>query len=507
MKPHRYPHTSTKTKLNTVTVSSRLYNLVKLFVEQDCLVARALHKAFHLKRYQNPKNPFNFCTVREKQGMISYMPIDKEQTYSDEGKWKREGRQEIKPAKFLKEFVHPRILAKFKDHEIADFATKFKAFEASQMLEFKVVDVADVYVAKNFFREETFGSCMMDKPVGDFYSCFDVSAVAAVRKSGEWVGRALLWNEVKSGGETHSLLDRIYARNVEITELFLQWAKANNHWVKVGQNNNSFEFKRPDDTVFSGQSYVRALKDISDQRFFPYMDTFAGSDRDDENIFFNREDGVITYRNTDGTRDHEDEEVTIVTIDGDRIPSSEAVYLGGEYYSQGDDRVVFSDYTGDYLHIDDAVYSDDSDDWFPAYCVSNGTLVLCQDNEQYYRSNSREIVKANDGLYYLKDSDSIVWSEGMSKYILADGAVKVDGDYYPETSTDIIFCEEENKYILRDKSNDPPPPVDESTDNLRKSNYLMENIYTSFIASASSYGVSRRTLQGTWTFESEGTNW
>jgi hypothetical protein len=311
------------------------------------------------------------------------------------------------------------------------------------------------------------------------------------------VGRALLWNEVKSGGETHSLLDRIYARNVEITELFLQWAKANNHWVKVGQNNNSFEFKRPDDTVFSGQSYVKALKDISGQRFFPYMDTFAGSDRDDERIFFNRDGGVISYRNTDGTRDHEDEEDTVLSIDGDRIPEAEAVFVGGSYYHREDDRIVVSDYTGDYLHIDDAIYSDDSADWFPAYCVSNGTLVICRDNDQYYRPSSRAIVKANDGEYYLKDSDSIVWSASLHEYILADGAVEVDGDYYPETSTDIIFCEEEKKYILRDKSNDPPPPVKKSSADRLK---LLENIYTSFFV------PDLRTPQR-WTFEAEGTNW
>jgi hypothetical protein len=434
------------------------------------------------------------------------MPVDKEQAYSDEGKWKREGRQEIKPAKFLKEFVHPRILAKFKDHEIADFATKFKAFEASQMLEFKVVDVADVYVANNFFREETFGSCMMDKPVGDFYSCFNVSAVAAVRKSGEWVGRALLWNEVKSEGETHSLLDRIYSRNVEITELFLQWAKANNHWVKVGQNNNSFEFKRPDDTVFSGQSYVKALKDISDQQFFPYMDTFAASDHDDESILFNSDAGVITYRNTNGTRDNEDEEDTVVTINGDRIPEVEAVLVGGNYYHREDDCIVASDYTGDYLHIDDAVYSDDSGDWFPEYCVSNGTLVICQDDQQYYRPSSRAIVQTNDGEYYLKDSDSIVWSASLHEHILADGAVEVDGDYYPETSTDIIFCEEEKKYILRDKSNDPPPLVKKSTDDLLKYKTLMVNNLSNFNL-LNGYSNSMRTLQGTWTFESDDGNW
>lgn len=505
MKPHRYPHTSIKTKLNTITVSSRLYNLVKLFVEQDCLVARALHKAFHLKRYQNPKNPFNFCTFREKHGMISYMPIDKEQTYSDEGKWKREGRQEIKPAKFLKEFVHPRILAKFKDHEIADFATKFKAFEASQMLEFKVVTVEEAYAAKNFFREETFGSCMMDKPVKGFYDCFNVSAVVAARKSGEWVGRALLWNEVKSGSETHSLVDRIYSRNVEITELFLQWAKANNHWVKTGQNNSSFDFKRPDDSIFIGESHVTAHTDPSGQRFFPYMDTFAASDSYNECILTNKEEGYISYRNTDGSRDNEDEEDTVLDIYGERIPSSESVFVNGQYYHHDSDCIVYSDYMGSYLHTDEAIYAEDTCGWYPSYCLTNHTLVRCEDDDNYYLATNSDIVRAKNGLFYFHDSDSIVRCEALGEYILSDSAVEVGGDYYPETSTDIIYSEVDQKYILRDKSNDPPPPP-KTVDSLTPTQTMLLNYVTSDYFISIAPNPNRRSLVGPWHVEWDNSN-
>lgn len=426
MKEHRYPFTSNKTTLPKEVISRKLYNLVKLLVNQDCRVARVLHKAFHVGRYVNPNNPFNFVTFREKHGMISYLPTGKIQAYSDDGKWLRAGRQEVKPAKFLKEFIHPRFLKIFKDHEIAEFATKFKAFEESQMLEFKIVDVATAYNPANF-AGQTFGSCMMEKPVAAFYSRFDVKAVMACKKDGTGVGRALLWNSVHFGPvATHSFLDRIYSKNVETKELFIQWAKENGHYLKAEQNNSNFEFLDADGNIVSNGSdaFIKPIDggSLAGIEYYPYMDTFCSAD-DDYSLIAGEGGGRFELRNTDGTRDDSDHEnlpveetgenflgsfvtanitfvdgtsLYVTTFDGTSHLLSDCEYVAGLWYRRDSDLIVSSEYEGRFILRAEATHIEDMN-----YYVLTRNLVhfyKCETDQKYYRSGSHLVLR--NGLYY-----------------------------------------------------------------------------------------------------------
>lgn len=430
------PYVSAKTVFSTISSSDRFKSFLQILIkEHDCRIANFIYRADSYARYLNPDRKFDYITFREKKGLISFQPAGREQKYNDEGKWARDGRQEIKPAKFAKEFLHPRLIAKFKDHEIAAFATRFKAFEESRMIDFEVVEIEEAYNSSKY--ESDIGSCMADKNVAPFYHSFGTKAVVAKRKNGKLCGRALLWTnvEIKDEPEPQTFMDRIYTANLEVAELFLQWVKDKKYWYKDGQNNQSWKtYINPQGKKVDTTLVVRTIdgKTVDGLEFYPYLDTlFYGDDNysiTNTPIHVSSEDESVgsfaSYRQTSGARRVDISYSYVTDYQGNRLCESDAVRMNdGQYYSRDSDLIVLA-YNEHGL----------ADNRFHADCFmgSNGCYytLTCkgvthfQDHKGDW-CHENDIVSVDDIKYY-RYGDEVVHCAKLDCYILKENAVAVN---------------------------------------------------------------------------------
>jgi len=467
----RLPHISTKTKLTEVLSSTRFKALLQHLISQDCEISNLIYRALICDRYTNPKKAFNYIDFREKQGMISYQPFGKEQKYCENGKWLRAGRQEVKPAKFAKEFLHPRLIAKFKDHEIATFSTKIKAFEEGMLSEIVFADSVDeAYTFSNYGTEVE--SCMMDKPVGDFYDSFGVKVLIAKRKStGKLFGRALYWPSVKiqHNGESFTVpfMDRIYSANVEIAETFIQYAKKHNIWYKKAQSNNGYDsIIDADGQTRDGVTMtVEALRSIGDDDniFYPYLDTFLYGDDDQSLTNKGTAQSYAIYRNTDGEREVFDAENYVVLYDGSALNRrADSIEISGSWYSRYSHLIttaVLPDGSITYrLRDDEDIILAGNNLYYHKDCVATGILIHASDGKLY---PSSEVVYIDEEVYYMY-SDEITYSDYRQRYYLTKDVVMVimehaspNSWYGPRTSNmlkddpDIGLCAKSGDYYLK----------------------------------------------------------
>lgn len=410
----------------TIHFSFKFYNMIKEIHNENCRIATIVLKALHCERYLNPDKKFDYLSFREKDGLISFMPYGKEQERNSEGLWSRKGRQEVKPVRFVRDFLHPRILKKFKDHEIAEFSTKFKAFEEKQAICFELTTAEKSYDRNYHQDSETYGSCMADKDVGKFYKEVGALVLVAYRKGDpekKFLGRALFWPKVKFSFHTQEVpfLDRIYAKNVEIVDLFKQWAVNNKCFRKAAQNNDCCEFVSPDEVIFFGSITVDVEKSIWEKDlFFPYLDTFAYGDN--EVMFFNDESRKVRYslRNTDGSLDRK----YVIAFDGSDIPVSTAVSVNlGENYNQEE-----------ITHI----HHYDNTNPVRAYFPLDHPDICCAYGHYDWRlKNDPDIdniqnPKYDINIYYLK--------KDLSYHFIRD----FEGNWIPRT--DAVFCEDDGQY-------------------------------------------------------------
>lgn len=423
------PFISVKTEFSDINCSDKFRALLQILItEQDCEIARLIYCGLAYSRYVNPSKKFNHITFREKQGLFSYQPYGREQKYNADGKWVRDGRQEIKPAKFAKEFIHPRLIAKFKDHEIAAFATRFKAFEESRQIDFHIVDVHEAY---NASYERDINSCMAGKDVTPFYSLFGTKAVVAKRKNGKYCGRALLWDNVQITGhdEPQTFLDRIYATSEEVTELFLQWVKDRKIWYKDGQNNGSYKnYISPLGKKTKAELIVKTLdnKSLRSVDFYPYLDT----------LLYGSDDFSITNNPMQPADDEEDDE------SDDR---SYAIYRS----TNGDrnintDLCFVTDYQGNSIRLDRATLMSDG-----RYYPLNSPLIVVATNTSYMSDYyfRKDCFQADDGMFYTNScKDVMVITDVHGKYYHKNDLTTIDGLRYHRS--EVVYCQTLDRYML-----------------------------------------------------------
>lgn len=357
---------------NNVTVSDSLVRLIEgRSSESQCLrlLARALRwqrtnwlpegqlypSGLQFKwltsRLLNPELPGNYFTFREKEGMISFMPKGKEQQFNDDGTWKREGRQSVKPGKWIRSMLHPRALRflKVKDHLFAEFNAIVRHEELRQRVTFREVPVSEAYNSSNFV--DGIDSCMWGEPVGPFYDAFKCKAVVAVGADGAWRARAILWKNVKVGdGEyDQTFMDRIYADSEEVVLAMKENARDQGWWRKSCQDRSAGASISPDGVQDFVRLGVKTSRDLDQIDFYPYLDTFhSGGD----SYLTNGNDGDYEYQNTDGTRGpdepEDDHDGEVQDVDGEWIDEDYAVAIGDDYYHQDSDDIVYSDDRGEY---------------------------------------------------------------------------------------------------------------------------------------------------------------
>jgi hypothetical protein len=340
-----------------LSISDSLFRLIKERQrESDCLrvLFRALQNATGQRRGSafrsrllNPVLPGNYFSFRETVGMISFMPTGRTQTVTADGTWRREGRQSVKPAKWIRSMLHPRIARRLKDHQFSVFNSIIKHEELRTKLTFKKVSVRQGYNADNF---ASFESCMWNEPVEEFYEAFGCKVLVAHNQADDkWLGRALIWPEVKAEGHEDlvTYMDRIYCISIEVQLAFKAYATEMGWCRKRDQSRELSGFTRPDGTDCFNDITVFTDQCLDDLDFYPYLDTFAygGHDR----LSTGKTGHIYVYRNTNGSRDGDDHEGQVLDAFGEWIDEDDAVSIDGDWYHADSDAIVQCYVTEEYI--------------------------------------------------------------------------------------------------------------------------------------------------------------
>lgn len=327
----------------------------------------------------------NYITYRN-NGLISYMPADRVQETNDDGTWKREGRQEGRPAKVMRRIFTDNALKCLKDTDFEIFNNKYKAEYSTEGFSFEVLPaekIPDVYCMAIMDGGASLGnSCMNgDRDYLDMYAnCKSLEIIVLKNEKGLLAGRSLLWT-LQDEDETIKFADRFYVAEDHMYEAMISFVESKGWWRKLHYKTYDYkrEFIKPD-----GKQVYRTFKVETDTNFdsYPYIDTFQYGY--DGWLTNNGSDYKYRYSETDGTREGGDnvydeideENISIddaVQIDrGSRraywTHRNNVVYIDGNSWWRGDDDIREID--GQWYHCDDVVYSDyDSEDYLAEDCV------------------------------------------------------------------------------------------------------------------------------------------
>ena len=344
-----------------MNISASLRTLLQdLAADTPCcrLVNRALWriKVGKRSRLLNPSPMGDFFTLRESEGLITYMPAGREQKMNDDGSWKREGRQGIKPAKWLRSILAPRLSKRIPDHVFADFATKFRASEDAGKITFEIATFEQAYKESNY-QDGRIQSCMWDEPVAAFYERFPCRVLIA-KDSKQFRGRAIIWDTVN--GLAMPLMDRVYADSPEVQEAFFRHATEQGWTRKAQQNNACFTlFTSPSGEEVTHRTdtlYVKPTSSLGGVSFWPYMDTFRAMT--DCERFYNSDDedgAAFILNDQNGDREEVNQhEGEVLCADGEWRDENSVVCVDGEYYADDDDGVVYCHHSQEYIMRSDA---------------------------------------------------------------------------------------------------------------------------------------------------------
>lgn len=355
--------------LREIAPQCPIANIIQLGLNRDCYRPAISTWQYHFGIF-NPEPIGNHFSFREKENMVSYCPTGRTQQMNDEGTWKRDGRVEMKPAKFLRAMLHPRLAKRFKDHQFAQFSEKFRAAESSLHVTFQYVEFESGYDSTNHQADSPAecDSCMRDENVGPFYRAYGAQCLVAVNKKGIYLGRAIVWPAVHGivTGASVQFMDRVYAESPETAELFFQYAAANGIYRKKSQNSsNKTGFIAPDGSCVTTRAATIDLaegKNLNSVSFWPYCDTFQWMDPDTAELKNCGNYGDSELDNTDGEITENSGQLC---EDGNRYPEDECVYVTGHgyYHQDSDDIVGCAD--GEYRLRDDCFYCERNDEHYP----------------------------------------------------------------------------------------------------------------------------------------------
>ena len=350
----------------------------------------------YLRHMEFAKGQDRNFTIR-KNGEMTYLPANKESIVTDNERWEKTGRQEIKYGKGIRKiFSHV--------YDITEKEVEMLSNKLSERFkfcgEFRVVEGKDITLWYHHSRYENNsgslnGSCMKHSSCQGYFGIYEDSAkmLIAVNKEGRLIGRALLWDDVESSEISNNikLMDRIYGNDITI-EAFKTWAYANGYYHKAYQSYSDLESIINPNTK-QREDHELTIKATGGHEMYPYMDTFKSTDDCIESDKYleicNHRLGNNVFEDTNGLIDSED----YVHVNGRRVHIDDASYV--ERY-------------GEYFHADDCVYTIDDE------------YELCDDCYEI------------EGDWYHKDSSDIVWSDYEEQYILMESAIYVNDVWYPQ---------------------------------------------------------------------------
>ena len=376
----------------------------------------------------------NYVTMRG--DMCSYLPAGREhRTNPDTGRWLRDGRQDMKPAKLARKLLNEYGLSDLCDADFEKFNNLVRAYISvegdedgiGRNVTLEVISgeaIKDAYHEVNYSTiqgtsSNLWNSCMRYEGCQGYFGIYTlnpdkVSMLVAFDCDRKILGRAILWNF----NDNTKGMDTIYASD-SIRELFIRWAIDNKYYYKASQSCHHGDFDRYDgETVDDNGKYVS----LTNHHFkkYPYMDsmqylTESGMLSNDCNCAYQ-----YTLRCTGGGYEEEDDDY-VTDINGDRLHNDDARWID---YTRPSGRNIEG-----YVHCD---------------CVS-----YCQDGEYYLDD---DVVHINGDNYFINDENVVLTYN--DDHALREDCVYLDaGDYAGEYApSDECVALANGEWVLEDEA-------------------------------------------------------
>lgn len=380
-----------------VTYSTSMKEMLRKFDDENgCRVSGSL-----LSEHCFDNSFANYITMRGE--LCSYLPAGREHKVNeDTGRWLRDGRQDMKPAKLARKLI---LEQKIQERELIDsdfekFSNLVKSYISvvgdedgvGRNVTMEVISgeaIKEAYYEENYSRlmgtgSNLWNSCMRYESCQGYFGIYtlnpnQVQMLVALDSERKVLGRALLWNFT----DNTKGMDTIYAHE-SLQESFISWAIENDYLYKASQSCHHHAFDKHDRENHI-DCYKQVKLDVKSFKKFPYMDS-------------------MYYYSYNGTLSNDSGEYDITLR-----------CTGGGYEEDRDGQVL--DINGEYIDDDDAR-------WI-CYTRPNGRHI---EGYVWYEN----VVYAQDGEYYLNDD-----------------CVSIDGDNYLENDENIC-CTYEDEWQLKD---------------------------------------------------------
>lgn len=368
-------------------------------------------------------------------------------------------------------FINSLLPGKFTTSDIEDFVNKFKAAVDNSAEKFELVEGDTIdkwYSYKNYKSVSgTLGSsCMADS--GEIFGIYtenpDVCKLLVLFEDNKVIGRALVWKlESIDKTDAEYFMDRQYTIKDSDVIKFRNYAKEKGWAYKEFNSHSSFK-----GIIYDGVSYkvdMQVKVKVKDYDTYPYMDTFRAYNRN-TGILMNSENdlpgkGWYILDSTHG--DYRDNEKVYSEWCDDWISREEAVYsepfadyiyredavevtTGSQrhrgWYPDGYSGLRYDAWNNEYIHEDDAVYSEEYDN---SILVDQAVSVIYDiDNDgnvngnQYYMNRRDDDIISLDGLkdstwYMVVQETDRDWKNNTHSHIKKELLTKdIKGNWIPK---------------------------------------------------------------------------
>jgi hypothetical protein len=339
--------------------------------------------------------------------MTKVLPSKVDKYYKDENEIWKKSRNTIK----LGVLLNSLFPGQFDSSQIEAFTNKMKSFQSDGKV--KIVEGEEIrkwYLEVNYLNDDDplGSSCMRYEKCQPYLDIYvknpDVCKMAICLQGDKLVARALIWKvTTKSKGEFEWFMDRRYYCIESYNQTLIDHA-VENGWAYRATNT----FVDVKNVIYKGEKFncdmtVELDENISYKKY-PYVDTFRR---------FYPETAILENENEVKGSNF----IILNHTSGSFTPSQES---RDDDDDRDDEDMVWSEYEGEMIHIDDAVYV--SRGWnrnHGWYRTDSGVIEYCEDISEYvYEEDARYSEYWGYSIY----ADNAVW-------VLASTRNYFDGDY------------------------------------------------------------------------------
>jgi hypothetical protein len=361
--------------------------------------------------------------------------------------------------------INSILPGKFDSKQIEDFTNKFKMRQTKSTEEFRIVegdDIAFWYSSQNYYEESyTLGSSCMREKDDHYFRIYTLNPEVCKMlvlldedDEGEMKlkGRALLWKpkdkRIYPGGselDFEWFLDRQYAINDAEILKFREYADKEGCPYKTRNTHSDLDEITYKGIVYSIKMSVKLgkYKGDYDYRSYPFVDTFRRYDPNSGILYNDSDSGIkeqYLLNSTDGDYEettsgnvwsnyHEEdiEEDSAVWSDSEDsyIRRDSAVHIDNGsrinygWYPEYSDDLSYDGWNGNYIHMEDSIYSDHY-----SYSLLDSEVVSaivklddngdCDDDPYYVHEDDVNFISLNElsGLSWYKEmNDKFNWTD------------------------------------------------------------------------------------------------